>query len=76
MSNAARKPQQSPHFFHRESDGSVRLRIRFDGDEASLFEEAAGDTPIMVWIHRTLGEAARRQVKAARETRPRVAPPR
>jgi hypothetical protein len=67
--------QHNKHFLAREADGSVRLRIRFETEEASLFEEAAGDTPIMVWIHRTLGEAARRQVKAARAKRPKVAPP-
>lgn len=71
--SAARK--HSPHFFARESDGSVRLRIRFENEEASLFEEAAGETPVMVWLHRTLGEAARRQVKEARSKRSKIAPP-
>lgn len=66
--------RHSPSFFAREPDGSVRLRIRFEGDEASLFEEAAGDTPVMVWLHRTLGEAARKQIKAARVNQPRVRP--
>ena len=69
------RKQHSPHFFARESDGTVRLRMRFSSDEASLFEEAAGNTPVMVWIHRTLGEAARRQVKARREKLPKIAPP-
>lgn len=72
MSN---QKKHSPHFFAREPDGTVRLRMRFTGEEASLFEEAAGDTPVMVWIHRTLGEAARRQVKAARAARVQVGPP-
>ena len=67
--------QHSKYFLAREDDGSVRLRMRFQGDEAALFEEAAGDTPIMVWIHRTLGETARRQVAAARAKRQPVAPP-
>lgn len=67
--------RHSRHFFAREPDGSVRLRMRFRGEEASLFEEAAGDTPVMVWIHRTLEEAAKRQVKARREKLPKVAPP-
>lgn len=66
--------RHSPHFFAREPDGSVRLRIRFENDEASLFEEAAGDTPVMAWLHRTLGEAARRQVRARRQ-RANVEPP-
>lgn len=72
MNQPAKK--QSPHFFSREPDGSVRLRLRFEGDEASLFEEAAGDTPVMLWLHRTLGEAARRQVRVARAKQPDVRP--
>lgn len=67
--------QHSKKFLARETDGSVRLRMRFQPDEASLFEEAAGDTPIMVWIHRTLVEAARKQVRAARQNRTPIAPP-
>lgn len=67
--------KHSPHFLARESDGSVRLRMRFSGEEASLFEEAAGDTPIMLWMHRTLKEAAQRQVRAARAQRQALPPP-
>jgi hypothetical protein len=67
--------RQSKHFLNRESDGTVRLRIRFQAEEASLFEEAAGNTPIMVWLHRTLEEAAREQVRAARANRNPVPPP-
>lgn len=67
--------QQSKHFFDRDADGSVRLRMRFSAEEASLFEEAAGTTPIMVWLHRTLEEAAERQVAAARKKRAAVPPP-
>lgn len=73
MSTAPRK-KHSPNFFAREDDGSVRLRLRFDGDEASLFEEAAGDTPVMLWLHRTLSNAAHRQVDARRK-KVDVAPP-
>lgn len=67
--------QHNPNFFAREADGTVRLRIKFDTDEASLFEEAAGDTPVMIWLHRTLAAAAKRQVKQQRKNRPQVAPP-
>jgi hypothetical protein len=70
---AARK--HNPHFFNREPDGTVSLRIRFENEEASLFEEAAGDTPVMVWLHRTLEAAAKRQVREQRKNRPAVAPP-
>lgn len=69
------RKQHSLRFFARERDGSVRLRLRFQQDEASLFEEAAGDTPVMVWINRTLVETARRQVHAARKKRTPVPPP-
>lgn len=67
--------KQSPAFFRRDNDGSVRLRLRFEPDLASLIEEAAGRTPLMVWIYRTLEDAARRQVEASRKARPRVSPP-
>lgn len=67
--------QHNPHFFNREPDGTVRLRIRFENEEASLFEEAAGETPVMVWIHRTLAAAAKRQVREQRKNRPKVPPP-
>lgn len=67
--------QHSKHFLAREGDGSVRLRMRFTGDEASLFEEAAGDTPVMLWIHRALKQAATQQVKADRARRQAMIPP-
>lgn len=67
--------KHNPNFFAREADGSVRLRVRFDNEEASLFEEAAGDTPVMVWLHRTLGEAARRQVQRERRRLQKYGPP-
>lgn len=67
--------QQSKHFFTREGDGSVRLRMRFTSEEASLFEEAAGGEPILPWLHRTLKESARTQVNAARAKREPVPPP-
>ncbi len=54
---------KSPHFFEREHDGSVRLRFRLTADEASLIEEAAGSTPLMLYIHRVLGDRARYHIK-------------
>lgn len=67
--------QPSKHFLEREGDGTVRLRMRFSNEEAALFEEAAGDTPIMLWLHRTLKSAATRQVKKARQKRAAIPPP-
>lgn len=67
--------QPSKHFLEREDDGSVRLRMRFSGEEASLYEEAAGDTPIMLWLHRTLNAAAEREVRQARRERAAIPPP-
>ena len=70
------KPRRhNPHFFAREADGSVRVRVRFEGDEAALFEEAAGDTPVMQWLHRTLVAAAKDQVLEQRRQRPAAPPP-
>lgn len=71
----AEPKRHSPHFLAREGDGTVRLRMRFTGEEASLFEEAAGDTPIMLWLHQTLKEAAQREVDAARARRAPLPPP-
>ena len=70
------KKPQSPHFFRRQPDGTVRGRITIDPDEADLYEEAAGATPVMTWIHQTLYDTARRQVAEARRDRPQVGPPR
>jgi hypothetical protein len=58
----------SPHFFRREADGSVRLRIRFTAEEAALIEEAAGDTPLLLYIHRVLGDRARYHIKKREES--------
>ncbi len=63
---------RSRNFFDREPDGSVRLRIRFDSEEADLIEEAAGDTGLLLWLHRTWRAAATRQVDEARRSRPRA----
>jgi hypothetical protein len=49
--------------------------MKFTGDEASMFEEAAGDTPIMLWMHRTLKEQAKREVERVRAKRDALPPP-
>lgn len=67
--------RQSPHFFARESDGSVRLRIRFQPEEASMIEEAAGSTPVMVWLHKAIKDVARAEVEMQRRQRQAIAPP-
>ena len=67
--------QHSPYFFKREDDGSIRLRLKFDNEMASLFEEAAGKTPVMIWLRRTLETTAKRQVKEQRRLRAQIAPP-
>jgi hypothetical protein len=73
MSNNRLRP--SAHFFTREPDGGVRLRLRFNNEVASLIEEAAGREPLMNWIYKTLETTAREQVRADRAQRPTVAPP-
>ena len=68
--------KHNPHFFNREGpDNTVRIRLKLRNEEASLYEEAAGDTPIMLWIHRTLEAAGPRQIAAQRRKRPAVGPP-
>jgi hypothetical protein len=59
-------PKLSAHFFRRERDGSVRLRIRFTPEEAALIEEAAGDTPLLLYIHRVLRHMAHQHIERAR----------
>jgi hypothetical protein len=49
--------------------------MRFTGEEASMFEEAAGTTPVMLWMHRVLKEAAAKQVKKERAKRQAMVPP-
>lgn len=68
------RTKHNPYFLAREADGSVRIRVRFDGTEAALMEEAAADGKVLDWIHKTLQEGARRDIAAARASRP-VAPP-
>lgn len=65
----------SPKFFNRDSDGTVRLRLRFYPQDAALIEEAAGAMPLMDWIYSTLRNAAQQQVQEARSRRPPVGPP-
>jgi hypothetical protein len=61
------KAPPSPHFFRREPDGSVRLRIRFTGEEAALIEEGAGDTPLLLYIHHVLNARARYHIRKRAE---------
>lgn len=67
-------PEKSPHFFDREPDGSVRLRLRFTEEEANLIEEAAGRSPLIPYILRAVKEAAKRDAERARRSRPQVRP--
>lgn len=67
--------QHNPHFFARQIDGSVKIRLTFTPEEASLIEEAAGKTPLIPWIHQTLHGAARSQAEDRRKTRKKAPPP-
>lgn len=69
------RPSPSKDFLARLPDGTVRLRIRFDGAEAAMYEEAAGSEPIMDWFHRTLQEAARADIARHRASRPQPPKP-
>lgn len=66
--------EKSPHFFDRESDGSVRLRLRFTAEQADDIEEAAGRTPLVHYVLEAVAKTAKRDVAAARQSRPQVRP--
>ena len=66
--------EKSPHFFDREEDGSVRLRLRFPDDVADLVEEAAGRTPLVSWIQTAVKKQAEQDIKKIRKNRPRLRP--
>lgn len=72
MPNPAKR--NSPNFFRRQADGTVRVRLKWSDDEATLIEEAAGTTPLLAWLHKTINEAAERDVREARAQR-HIAPP-
>lgn len=63
------KRDLNPHFFRREQDGSVRIRLRLKPEEASLIEEAAGDTPLVPYMQRVLMDRARIHAERARKER-------
>lgn len=65
----------SPNFFRRESNGMVKLRLNLRPEEASLLEEAAGETPVMLYLHKALATQAKRDVREARRKRTKVPPP-
>lgn len=69
MSNRRQGTDVSPHFFKRDEDGSVRLRIRFTKEEADIIEEAAADTPLVHYIQKVLMDRARAHAEAARKER-------
>lgn len=70
MPHPKNNPRRSdPNFLVRDTDGSVRLRMRFKGPLASMMEEAAGTTPVVDWIEATLEKAAREQLREIRAAR-------
>jgi hypothetical protein len=48
-----------PHLFRRDKNGMVKLKINLSPEEATLIEEAANGTPLMVYVHRVLIDRAR-----------------
>lgn len=58
----------SPHFFRRDDDGTVRLRLKLSPEEAAMIEEAAGETPLILYIHRVLKERAKFHIRKNQET--------
>lgn len=61
----------SPHFFRRDENGSVRVRLRFSAEEANLIEEAAGSTPLIPYMQHVLLDRARIHAERARKDRQR-----
>lgn len=66
-------PEFSKHWFHREPDGKVKLRVNLSPDLASLIEEGAGKTPLMLYVHGALRKQATHDVREARKLQ--AAPP-
>lgn len=64
----------SPHFFRRQADGSVRVRMKFTSEEADVIEEAAKSTPLLRYLHQVINETARRDADEARRERRRSLP--
>lgn len=64
----------NPFFFKRDSDGSVRVRMRFTREEADIIEEAAGDTPLLPYLYEVINERAEQDAREARLDRARAVP--
>lgn len=60
-------PTRAGNFLQREPDGSARVRIRFTAEEARLIEEAAGTTPVLLYMHRVLNDRARYHIRKQKE---------
>jgi len=58
--------QISPHFFRRDRDGSVRVRLRFTAEEAAAIEEAAGDQPLLPYLYDIINRVVDEEAEAAR----------
>lgn len=65
--NQKQPTRKSAHFFSRERDGSARFRIRLTPELASLVEEAAGETPLMLYMNRVLKERALYHIRKRNE---------
>lgn len=64
------KPDRlNPHFFRRDDDGSVRIRMRFTKHEADLIEEAAGDQPLVSFMREIIMDAAETRSREAEDAR-------
>lgn len=62
-------PGFNPHFFRRDKDGAARVRIRFAPDEVALIEDAAGETPLLLFLHRIIGHECREQLVKREQAR-------
>lgn len=70
-----KQARRSPSFFSRDPDQSVRVRLRFEPQLASLIEEAAGRTPLLSWIYSALEAKALEEVEERTRLRKQIPPP-
>lgn len=70
-----KQARRSPSFFARDPDQSVRVRLRFEPQLASLIEEAAGRTPLLSWIYAALEAKAQEEVAERAQLLQQIPPP-
>lgn len=68
-------PTKPTGFFERDREGRAVVRLKFKPEEASLFEEAAGTTPVIVWLYQALNRVAQEDLEEQRLAKAVIPPP-